>query len=254
MKITLVSLFPGFFECLRLSIPGRALASGALELVRLDPREFARDRHRTVDDSPYGGGPGMVMRADVLADAVAHAKSSNADAPVVYLSPQGARFEQAHAQRFASLPGLILVCGRYEGVDERFIRHFVDFEVSVGDFVLSGGEPAAVCVIDTVARLLPGVLGNRASAVQESFGTGLLEYPQFTRPRVFGNDDVPDVLLSGDHGRIAAWRTEASRRRTAARRPDLLPGKQPSTRPDSNFEIPDWMVDPRHLQVAVDDD
>ena len=253
MKITLLSLFPSYFQCLRLSIPGRAIASGALELERLDPRDFARDRHRTVDDTPYGGGPGMVMRADVLAEAVRFARESNPGAPAVYLTPQGAPFAQRHAEHFASLPGLILVCGRYEGVDERFIRSCVDFEVSVGDFVLSGGEPAAVCVVDSVSRLLPGVLGNDDSAELESFGSGLLEHPQFTRPRTFESVDVPDVLLSGDHGRIGRWREEVSRLRTAARRPDLLEDVgAPAV--ELEFEVPDWLVDPRHLQVAVDDE
>ena len=253
MKISVVTLFPAIFRALDHSIPGRALASGALVLERIDPRDFATDKHRTVDDSPYGGGAGMVMRPDVLADAVEFARLGNPAAPVIYLSPQGAPFAQRHAEHLATLSGFILVCGRYEGVDERFIRRCVDFEVSLGDFVLTGGEPAALCVIDAVTRLLPGVLGNDASAVEESFGAGLLEHPQFTRPRVFEGEDVPAVLVSGDHGRVAGWRRAAAVQRTQARRPDLLGGETGAGGATSADPIPDWMVDPRHLQVAVDD-
>ena len=253
MKISVVSLFPAFFRALDHSIPGRAIASGAMELERIDPRDFAQDKHRTVDDSPYGGGAGMVMRADVLSDAVAFARAGNPNAPVIYLSPQGAPFAQRHAEQLATLDGLILVCGRYEGVDERFIRRCVDYEVSVGDFVLSGGEPAALCVVDAVVRLLPGVLGNDSSAVDESFGAGLLEHPHFTRPRTFGGDGIPDVLVSGHHGRIAEWRDAAAVERTRARRPDLLPPGPMSKPPKGSDPIEDWMVEPRHLQVAVDD-
>jgi tRNA (guanine37-N1)-methyltransferase len=257
VKISILTLFPGIFDALAYSMMARANSAGAVTFELINPREFARDKHRTVDDAPYGGGAGMVMRPDVLRDAVGYARVSNPGAPVVYLSPQGAPFKQAHAESLAALPGLILVCGRYEGVDERFIEACVDYEISVGDFILTGGEPAALCVADAVVRLLPGVLGNSASAVEESFGDGALEHPQFTRPRDFDGRPVPPVLLSGDHGRVANWRRRISLERTAARRPDMMIDElSPNDlilleNPD--FDTESWLVDPRHVQVAVDD-
>ncbi len=257
MRISVLSLFPGIFDALKHSILARATAAGAVSFELINPREFARDKHRTVDDSPYGGGAGMVMRPDVLADAVDYARANNPGAPVIYLSPQGAPFRQGHAQTLSELSGLILVCGRYEGVDERFIDSHVDYEVSVGDFILTGGEPAALCVIDAVVRLLPGVLGNANSAVEESFGDSTLEHPQFTRPREFGSHQLPPVLLSGDHGKVAKWRRRVSLERTAARRPDMmieeLSPNELSLLENSEFEPEAWLVDPRHLQLAVDD-
>lgn len=257
MRISILTLFPGIFDALKHSILARAVAGGAVEFELVNPREFARDKHRTVDDSPYGGGAGMVMRPDVLRDAVEYARGRNPGAPVVYLSPQGAPFRQAHAEKLANLPGMILVCGRYEGVDERFIEACVDYEVSVGDFILTGGEPAALCVVDAVVRLLPGVLGNSASAVEESFGDGALEHPQFTRPREFDGRPVPPVLLSGDHGKVANWRRRISLERTAARRPDMmideLSANDMSLLENSALQVDSWLVDPRHVQVAVDD-
>jgi tRNA (guanine37-N1)-methyltransferase len=197
-----------------------------VDLVTLDienPRDHTSDVHRTVDDRPYGGGPGMVMKYEPLAGAVAAARErSPQGSPVVYLSPQGRVFDQALAKRYAALPGLILLAGRYEGVDERFIESQVDEELSLGDFVLSGGEVAAMAVIDAVVRLLPGVLGDDESAAQDSFMEGLLDYPHYTRPEVTDGRKVPDVLVSGDHAEIARWRMKQALGRTFVRRPDLI--------------------------------
>ncbi|MDH3334717.1 MAG: tRNA (guanosine(37)-N1)-methyltransferase TrmD, partial [Gammaproteobacteria bacterium] len=188
-----------------------------------NPREHTSDVHRTVDDRPYGGGPGMVMKYEPLAGAIAVARERSPEgSPVVYLSPQGKVFDQATARRFAELPGLILLAGRYEGIDERFIESQVDEELSLGDFVLSGGEVAAMAVIDAVVRLLPGVLGDDESAAQDSFMEGLLDHPHYTRPESVDGRNVPDVLLSGDHAEIARWRLKEALGRTFVRRPDLV--------------------------------
>ncbi|MCB9521033.1 MAG: tRNA (guanosine(37)-N1)-methyltransferase TrmD, partial [Myxococcales bacterium] len=204
MRVTFVSLFPEYFVGpMTTSVVGRAVASGALAWDAVSPRDFAVDRHRTVDDTPFGGGAGMVMRAPELAAATRWARSRMSGARVALMSPQGARFEQRHAELLAREEGLVIVCGRYEGVDERFVEACVDIEISLGDFVLTGGEPAAVCVVDAVARLLPGVLGNAASSVEESFSCGGLEHPQFTRPSAWEGVEVPAVLRGGDHGAVA---------------------------------------------------
>ena len=228
MHIEVVSLFPD--EALtvgRFGVVGRAVDSGLLSLGAVNPRDFTEDVHRTVDDRPYGGGPGMVMKFGPLAAAIGAARGRTADgARVVYLSPQGRRFDQGLAREYATLPALVLVAGRYEGVDERLIEAGVDEEVSVGDFVLSGGEIAAMAVIDATVRLLPGALGDAESAAQESFENGLLDCPHYTRPEVVDGRRVPAVLTSGDHRAIARWRLKQSLGRTWARRPDLLRGRQ----------------------------
>ena len=224
MHFDVISLFPEMVATIAdYGVVGRARKR---ELVTLDienPRDHTSDAHRTVDDRPYGGGPGMVMKYEPLAGAVAAARGrSPAGSPVVYLSPQGRVFDQAAANRFAELPGLILLAGRYEGIDERYIEAQVDEELSLGDFVLSGGEVAAMAVIDAVVRLLPGVLGDNESAAQDSFMEGLLDHPHYTRPEEIEGRTVPDVLLSGDHAEIARWRLKEALGRTLVRRPDLV--------------------------------
>lgn len=220
MRIDVVTLFPELFEGpLGVGLVGKALAEGRADLGFIDPRAFTSDRHRTVDDAPYGGGAGMVMKVEPLAQAIEQARG--ADGRVLLMSPQGAPLSQASLQRWAQAPHLVLVAGRYEGFDER-VRDLVDEEVSLGDYVLTGGEYAALVVIDGVVRLLPGTLGNQESHETDSFSDGLLEHPQYTRPASFRGAPVPDVLTSGDHGRIARWRREQALLRTRARRPDLL--------------------------------
>jgi tRNA (guanine37-N1)-methyltransferase len=203
------------------SILGKAIERGQVELKVTDVRDFAHDKHHVTDDSPYGGGAGMVMKVEPLVEAIEQARARVPGARVLLMSPRGPRFEQRLAGELSKLPGLVLVCGRYEGVDERVIP-FVDGELSVGDFVLTGGELAALCVLDTVCRLVPGVLGNAESAVAETFQSGVLEYPQYTRPPEFRGAGIPQVLLSGDHARIARWRRWKSLKATQERRPDLF--------------------------------
>lgn len=224
MQIAVVSIFPEMVEQVTAyGIVGRAQERDLLALHCENPRDFADDAHRTVDDRPYGGGPGMVLKYAPVARAIQAAQVElPGGSPVVYLSPQGKVFDQATASRFAALPGLILLVGRYEGIDERVIDSEVDEEVSLGDFVLSGGEIAAMAVIDAVARLLPGVLGDEESAVQDSFMQGLLDHPHYTRPETVDGRRVPAVLLSGDHGRIARWRYKQALGRSYLRRPDLV--------------------------------
>jgi tRNA (guanine37-N1)-methyltransferase len=221
---TVLTLFPEMFPGpLGVSLAGKALETGAWRLNTVDIRDFARDKHRSVDDTPFGGGPGMVMRPDVLAAAIDHAMGAApaADAPLIYLSPRGRRLDQAMVQDFAGRGGLVLVCGRYEGVDQRVLETRAVEEVSVGDFVLSGGEPAALVLLDAVVRLLPGVIGEPAALEEESFSRGLLEYPQYTRPQLWEGHGVPEVLVSGHHENIRAWRLRQSELLTQARRPDL---------------------------------
>jgi tRNA (guanine37-N1)-methyltransferase len=224
MRLAVVSIFPEMVNAVaEYGVVGRAVDSGLLAIEYRNPRDYTRDAHRTVDDRPYGGGPGMVMKYEPLAAAIADARRAMpAGSPVVYLSPQGRRFDQEAARHYAGLPGLVLLAGRSEGVDERLIEQVVDEELSLGDFVLSGGEIAAMAVIDAVARLLPGVLGDEASAEQDSFGNGLLDHPHYTRPEEIDGRRVPEVLLSGDHARIARWRAKQALGRSALRRPDLL--------------------------------
>lgn len=223
MRFEIVTLFPEVFDLLSTGLLGKAREAGIIEIRAITPREFATDRHRTVDDAPYGGGSGMVLMPGPFAGALDHLDEERAGMPThrVLLTPQGALFSQAHARRFSELDTLTLVCGRYEGFDER-IRGLVDEEVSLGDFVLLGGEVAALAIIEATARLLPGVLGNDRSAVDDSHAQGLLEHPQYTRPEVFRGEKVPDILRSGNHAAIARWRRKESLRRTLERRPELL--------------------------------
>lgn len=224
MHFDVVTLFPDRVAAIAdFGVVGRARRNGLVTMGYENPREHTSDVHRTVDDRPYGGGPGMVMKYEPLAGATAASRRRAPEgSPVVCLSPQGEVFDQATARRLAGLPGVILVAGRYEGVDERFIERHVDEELSLGDFVLSGGEVAAMAVIDAVVRLLPGVLGDDDSAAQDSFMQGLLDCPHYTRPEVVEGRNVPDVLLSGDHAGIARWRMKQALGRTFERRPDLI--------------------------------
>ncbi|MBI3183124.1 MAG: tRNA (guanosine(37)-N1)-methyltransferase TrmD [Myxococcales bacterium] len=218
-----LTLFPGMITSyVSESVLGKAQERGLIEVRATDIRDFAQGRHRVTDDTPYGGGAGMVMKVEPLVAAIEAAKGRSPSARVLLMSPRGRVFDQAAARELSRLEGgLVLACGRYEGVDERVVA-FVDGELSVGDFVLTGGELAALCVLDAVARLVPGVLGNVASPGAESFEEGLLEYPQYTRPAAFRGMEVPAVLQSGDHARIARWRRWHSLRVTAERRPELL--------------------------------
>lgn len=219
---TVLTIFPEMFPGpLGLSLAGRALAEGLWSLDVRDIRASATDRHRSVDDTPAGGGPGMVMRADVLAAAIDAASPADDPRPRLLMSPRGVRLDQARVVALAQGPGVVLVAGRFEGVDERVIEARALEEVSIGDYVLSGGEIAACAVLDAIVRLLPGVMGNARSAESESFAEGLLEYPQYTRPQIFQGRAIPQVLLSGDHKRIEDWRRAEARRITAERRPDL---------------------------------
>jgi tRNA (guanine37-N1)-methyltransferase len=227
MRFQVVTLFPELLQAFAdVALIAKAKEAGLLRIDALSPREFATDKHRSVDDTPYGGGSGMVMMPEPLLAALEalDAASEAAGAPSgrrVLLSPQGAPFTQADAERLAALPGIVLVCGRYEGMDDR-VAEFVHEQISIGDFVLSGGEVAAMALIEAVARLLPGMLGNAGSLAEESHASGLLEYPQYTRPRVFRGLSVPEVLLSGNHARIARYRRKQALLRTRARRPDLF--------------------------------
>jgi tRNA (guanine37-N1)-methyltransferase len=223
MRIDILTLFPEMLEpVLSASIVGRAIASGVVEVVLTNIRDFAADRYRKVDDAPFGGGPGMVMMCPPVFAAVEYVRGSAApEGLVVLLSPQGRRLDQAIVEDLAARPRLILVAGHYEGFDERVRQGLAEMEISLGDFVLSGGEVPALAVLDAVVRLQPGAVGSPQSVCEESFSGGLLEYPQYTRPRVFRGMEVPEVLLSGDHARIAAWRAEQAALRTQTRRPDL---------------------------------
>ena len=223
-RFAVLTLFPQAFTAVtEWGVTGRAFQNGLCQLHLQDPRREATDRHGSVDDRPYGGGPGMVMQAPMLSSALNKAKSKvGPDAMVIALTPQGRKLDVALTRRLANASGLILVAGRYEGMDERFIERDVDLEVSIGDFVVSGGELPAMILIDAVTRWLPGVLGHAASAEQDSFTEGMLDCPHYTRPEVFGGKAVPEVLLSGDHGAIADWRRAQALRRTLDRRPDLL--------------------------------
>jgi len=227
LRFDVVTLFgPMFSAVTEQGVTGRAHTQDRWRLTTWNPRDFTTDVHRTVDDRPYGGGPGMVMRGDPLEKAVAAIQADRASAaPVILMSPQGRRFDQARAQALADSPGAILVCGRYEGIDQRFIDRWVTEEISLGDFVLSGGEIAALAVVDATVRLLPGVLNDGESAVQDSFNehlSGLLDCPHYTRPEVFDGVPVPDVLMSGHHANIVVWRRRQSLEATARKRPDLI--------------------------------
>lgn len=219
MRVSIVTLFPEFFDSpLKVSLVGKAIDEGHISVDFHDPRDYSKGVHRQIDDAPFGGGAGMVMMVGPLAESLEPLVTSHR----VMFTPSGTPLTQATLDRFAGTEHLTLVCGRYEGVDQRVLDHFIDEEVSLGDYVLLGGEVAAAAVIEGVARLLPGVIGNPASTESESFRDGMLEEPVYTRPSEFRGWSVPEVLLSGDHGRIADWRAEQRRIRTATRRPDLL--------------------------------
>ena len=224
MHIAVVSIFPEMVgQVAEYGVVGRAKERGLLSLTCENPRDYTSDVHRTVDDRPYGGGPGMVLKYEPAAKAIRAAKDDMPEGcPVVCLTPQGKVFDQDMARRYAGLQGMILLAGRYEGIDERLLENEVDEELSLGDFVLSGGEIAAMAVIDAVARLLPGVLGDEESAAQDSFMEGLLDHPHYTRPEIVAGQRVPAVLLSGDHARIARWRYKQALGRSFIRRPDLV--------------------------------
>jgi tRNA (guanine37-N1)-methyltransferase len=223
MRIDVFTIFPEYFAgVLDASLLGRARADDRIDVRLHDPRDHTADRHRSVDDAPYGGGAGMVMAPEPLFVAVEAAVPPR---PLFLLAASGRPFDQAVARELAALPGFSMICGRYEGVDQRVADHLCDGELSVGDYVLAGGEAAAAIVIDAVVRLVPGVMGNDESAVDESFGAGLLEYPQYTRPAEFRGHEVPEVLRTGDHARVARWRRAQALRRTLDRRPELLGGR-----------------------------
>jgi len=231
MWFNLVTLFPEMVtSVMSWGVVARACEQGLLDVSTINPRQFAPDKRATVDDKPYGGSPGMLLTPGPVSAAIEAAKRQASErlaeramqVPVVYLSPQGERLDQPMVQRLSQLPGMVLLCGRYEGVDERVLEHQVDLEISVGDYVVSGGELPALTLIDAVARCLPGVLGNSASIECESHLDGLLDYPQYTRPENYGDVRVPKVLLSGDHAAIERWQAEQALLRTWQRRPDLL--------------------------------
>ncbi|MCH7937798.1 MAG: tRNA (guanosine(37)-N1)-methyltransferase TrmD [Proteobacteria bacterium] len=221
-KAKVLTLFPEMFPGpLGLSLAGQGLEAGTWALETLHIRDFAADKHRTVDDAPFGGGPGMVMRPDVVSEAIDAAAGADSSLALIYLTPRGRPLTQARVGELARGPGVVLLCGRYEGLDERVLdAHGLD-EISLGDFVLSGGEAAAIAVIDACVRLLPGVVGAPRSLIDESFENGLLEYPQYTRPREWRGRTVPDVLVSGDHEKVKAWRRDQAEAITRERRPDL---------------------------------
>jgi tRNA (guanine37-N1)-methyltransferase len=223
VKVGVVTLFPEMLKSLTdFGVVGRATRQGLLQVTGYNPRDFTQDKHRTVDDRPYGGGPGMLMKVQPLRDAIGQAKTELGQPKVIYLSPQGRRLDQAGVVELAKQESLVLVAGRYEGIDERLIGTDIDEEWSLGDFVLSGGELAAMTFIDAVSRLLPGVLGHAESAQEDSFAQGLLDCPHYTRPEMVAGMPVPKVLLSGDHAAIARWRMQQQLGRTWQRRPDLL--------------------------------
>lgn len=228
MRIGAVTIFPEMFRAITdYGVTSRAVSEGLLQLETVNPRAFTADRHRTVDDRPYGGGPGMVMKPEPLEAALDSAVDAvGGSARVVYLSPQGRLLDQSLVEALAEEPALVLLSGRYEGVDERVIEARVDDEISIGDYVLSGGELASMVLVDAVVRQIPGVLGHSQSAAEDSFADGLLDCPHYTRPERFHDRPVPEVLLQGDHERIRRWRLKASLERTLARRPDLLEGRE----------------------------
>ena len=230
-RALVLTLYPGMFPGpLGASIPGRAVADGAWSLETVDIRDFAADKHRTVDDLPFGGGPGMVMKPDVVDAALAVAVARAPEGAVaICLSPRGKPFTQDRARELAAGPGVVLLCGRFEGIDARVLEARELEEISIGDFVLSGGEPAAMCLIDACVRLLPGVLGTAESLGEESFEDGLLEYPHYTRPAIWQDREVPAVLTSGNHAKIRAWRRAEAERLTAERRPDMWAKRQART-------------------------
>ncbi len=227
LEVAVVTLFPEMLAAIeQYGVTGRAVKNGLVRITAINPRDYAPLPHRNVDDRPYGGGPGMVMMVQPLADAISAAKKNLPDARVVYLTPQGCRLQQSAVMTLAGYQQLILVAGRYEGLDERLIRSHVDEEWSIGDYVLSGGELPAMVLIDAMSRTIPGVLGHECSADEDSFANGLLDYPHYTRPEEINGERVPAVLLSGDHEQIRRWRMKQALGRTWQRRPDLLENQQ----------------------------
>ena len=228
MRFDVITLFPELVEqTASMGVVGRAIIDQRLELKTWNPRDFTEDQHRTVDDRPFGGGPGMVMKVEPLKKSIEAAQQAcDAPAKVIYLSPQGRRLDQQGVNYLSQMPRLILLAGRYEGVDERLLTSYVDEEWSIGDFVLSGGELPALVLIDAVSRMLPGVLGHELSAIEDSFVDGLLDHPHFTRPETVNGQTVPEVLMSGDHAKIAAWREKQALGKTWLKRPDLLEIKE----------------------------
>lgn len=225
-RASVLTLYPEMFPgALGVSLAGKALEAGTWSLDVTQIRDFTTDRHRTVDDTPAGGGAGMVIRADILAKAIDHVSSANDQRPRLLMSPRGRPLDQARVRELAAGPGAVIVCGRFEGVDQRVIDARGLEEVSIGDYILSGGEPAALVLLDAVVRLLPRVMGNEASGAHESFEHGLLEYPHYTRPQEFEGLTIPEVLTSGNHAKIAAWRRQEAEKLTEERRPDL-PGSR----------------------------
>lgn len=226
---TVITLFPDMFPgVLGQALAGTALQNNIWSLQTINPRDFATDKHGTVDDTPYGGGAGMVMKPDIIAAAVRQAKAVNPGVPILYMSPRGTPLTQARVEELSKGAGIIILCGRYEGIDQRVIDAEHLEEVSIGDYVLAGGEVAAMVVLEAVTRLLPGVLGNNATHDEESFSNNLLEYPHYTRPAVWEGHAVPEVLTSGNHADIAAWRRAQAKALTRQRRPDLLRGEKKS--------------------------
>jgi tRNA (guanine37-N1)-methyltransferase len=235
MKFDILTLFPNMFSSpFQESILGKAIQKGLMDLRIINIRDFALDKHQVVDDSPYGGGQGMVMKVEPIARAIEWARSEDPSSWTIYLTPQGRSFNQEKARDLSSRSHLVLLCGRYEGVDERVREMFIDEEISIGDYVLMGGELAAMVMIDAVSRLLPGVLGSDQSAEDDTFTNALLEYPQYTRPFDFRGSSVPEILLSGHHAAVSLWRRKEALRRTAVRRPDLL-AKAKLTREDEEL-------------------
>jgi tRNA (guanine37-N1)-methyltransferase len=222
MNYTVITLLPELLDVIRYGVLGKALERKLITLNCINPRDFAVDKHGTVDDAAYGGGPGMVMMAEPLSKAIIAAKAAHPESKVVYLSPQGKRFDQTAAKQFATESGIIFVAGRYEGIDQRVIDELIDEEWSIGDFVITGGEMAASVMIDAITRMLPDVVGDRRSVTEDTFYNGRLKYPQYTRPKVYRDKAVPKVLQSGDHEAIATWRLKQSLGNTWLKRPDLL--------------------------------
>jgi tRNA (guanine37-N1)-methyltransferase len=245
VKVDIVTIFPGMVEAgLAEGVVGRARGAGVLDIAVHNLRDFTTDRHHVVDDVPFGGGPGMVMKPEPFFAALeAIGRTRGQPAAVVLLSPAGRRFTQEEARRLAALPHLAILCGRYEGIDERVRESLATDEVSIGDYVLSGGEAAALVVVDAVARLVPGVVGDEQSVAEDSFSRGLLDYPHYTRPAEHRGRRVPDVLVSGHHGEIRRWRREQALRRTMERRPDLIASATLDA--DEQALVADWSQEPR---------
>ena len=228
MRFDVITIFPELIrDAMSHSIPGRALEAGQIELHTHDLRDYADDRHKTVDDTPYGGGAGMIFKPGPMARAIEDVRGEDGETPLIYLTADGDRLDQAMANRFSLMPRLILLCGHYRGIDERIRAQCVTHEVSIGDYVLSGGEFPALVLMDAVTRLIPSVIGDAESALDDSFQNGLLDCPWYTRPREFRGMAVPDVLLSGDHGAVDEWRLEQMVERTRIRRPELLENRDP---------------------------